>query len=100
AVSDLLPDEIINRRKSGMMVPVNGWMRRELKSYVSSVLFGGRRLFGNKTSARVWRYIEPGVVKAWLNSGRNESQGSRLWMILSLELWLRAHQGDAWSNEA
>lgn len=93
AVSDLLPDEIINRRKSGMMVPVNGWMRRELKSYVSSVLFG-RRLLGNKTSAMVWRYIEPVAVKTWLNSGRNESQGSRLWMVLSLELWLRAHKGD------
>ena len=91
AVADLLPDEVVNRPKSGMMVPVNGWVRRELKPYVSSTLFGRDGRFGKKRSARAWRYVEPSVVKTWLDASRNEGQGARLWMILSLELWLQAH---------
>jgi asparagine synthase (glutamine-hydrolysing) len=108
AVADLLPEPILSRPKSGMMVPVNGWARHELKGYVESVLRGedGRRAarpwnparrllrsgFGN--DALIWRYFNQEPVQEWLHSKVNDRQGSRLWMLISLELWLRAHSRD------
>ena len=40
AVADLLPEAILTRPKSGMMVPVNAWTRRELRPFVDAVLRG------------------------------------------------------------
>ena len=43
AMTDLLPAAIINRPKSGMMVPVRFWMQGEMRRYA-------RRLLSKKTS--------------------------------------------------
>jgi asparagine synthase (glutamine-hydrolysing) len=105
AVADLLPEPVLTRPKSGMMVPVNGWARGELRDYVEAVLHGeeGRQgpalrrplrrwlkpAFGNR--ALIWRYINPEPVREWLYARVNERQGAKLWMLISLELWLRTH---------
>ena len=38
AVSGLVPDEIIHRKKHGFHVPIDKWFRKELKSYCREIL--------------------------------------------------------------
>jgi asparagine synthase (glutamine-hydrolysing) len=109
AVADLLPEAILTRPKSGMMVPVNAWTRRELRPFVDAVLRGrseagntdflrppifrahGEAPFGNR--AQIWQFLNQEPVWNWLYSSSNARQGLKIWMVLSLELWLRSHQG-------
>lgn len=40
AVRDLLPPTILNRPKSGMLVPVQAWLRGPLRELADDLLFG------------------------------------------------------------
>lgn len=88
AVRDLLPSTIIDRPKSGMRVPVQAWLKGALKDLSNDLLFGkkarGRGLFEEKT-IRTWLKGE-GLVYA--------RQGGKLWLLLTLELWLQAFLDD------
>ena len=42
AVADLLPEEVIRRPKSGMMVPVQKWFKDELREFARGVLLPGK----------------------------------------------------------
>jgi asparagine synthase (glutamine-hydrolysing) len=84
AVADLLPAQIIERPKSGMRVPVQHWLRGPLRDLAGDTLLGPR--------ARARGLFQPTTIKAWL---RGEGmawprQGIALWMLVTLELWLRA----------
>ena len=83
AVRDLLPRTIVDRPKSGMRVPVQQW------------LTGPLRTLTPRGAARP--ALAPAVrrahVRSWL---RGEGallprQGGKLWLVLTLELWLRAY---------
>lgn len=83
AVRDLLPRTIVDRPKSGMRVPVQQWLTGPLKTLTQDVLLDRRThpLFDVRT------------VRSWL---RGEGallprQGGKLWLVLTLELWLRAY---------
>ncbi|MEV4141151.1 asparagine synthase-related protein [Dactylosporangium sp. NPDC049742] len=83
AVRDLLPATIIDRPKSGMRVPVQQWLSGPLKELADDVLLGSR------TSG----LFDPVTIRAWL---RGEGallprQGGKVWLVLTLELWLRAY---------
>ncbi len=85
AVADLLPAEIVRRRKQGLLVPVKKWMSDDLRSYVVDIL-------GN---AEVFRegMINRSYVKKILEqhlSGRYD-HGTRLWTFMNLELWYRKY---------
>jgi len=86
AVADLLPEAILTRPKSGMLVPVQFWFRKELKSFARAYLLDRR--------ARLRPYINQAVVREWLNYQGNlfPRHGVKLWLLLSLELWLRAQE--------
>ena len=86
AVADLLPEVIINRPKSGMRVPVQGWFRRELWLYARWMLL--------RPGARIWAYVNRRVVWEWL---RYEGAvwpryGVKLWLLQALEVWLQAQE--------
>ena len=83
AVADLLPETILNRPKSGMLVPVQGWFRKDLRRMAKSLLLDRR--------ARIKPYIRQSVVKEWLDykGGLWPRHGVKLWLILTLEIWLR-----------
>jgi len=85
AVADLLPASILTRPKSGMMVPVRHWFRHDLRGYAT------RRLLG--LDARTRDYVEPGVIREWLRyeGGLWPRYGIKLWLLLTLEEWLRAN---------
>lgn len=84
AVEDLLPPAIINRPKSGMRVPVQGWFRRELWLYARWMLL--------RPGARIWAYCNREVVWEWLKYEGLvwPRYGARLWLLLTLEVWLQA----------
>jgi asparagine synthase (glutamine-hydrolysing) len=85
AVADLLPTSIINRPKSGMMVPVQLGFRKYWQREARSLLLSRRALISP--------YINQDLIKEWLNFqgdvwGR---YGVKLWLLVSLELWLQAN---------
>lgn len=88
AVRDLLPATIIDRPKSGMRVPVQNWLRGALRDLSKDLLFGKkvreRGLFQEKT-IRTWLKGE-GLIYA--------RQGGKLWLLLTLELWLQSFLDD------
>lgn len=85
AVHDLLPSTILNRPKSGMMVPVQHWLRGPLRDMANDLLFGYR------TRAR--GLFREAVVRDWLQ-GKGliwKRHGQFIWLLVTLELWLRAY---------
>jgi asparagine synthase (glutamine-hydrolysing) len=84
AVRDLLPSTIVDRPKSGMRVPVQQWLRGPLRDLSADVLLG--------PTTRARGLIRPDTVTAWLRGEGSvfPRQGGKLWLVLTLELWLRA----------
>jgi asparagine synthase (glutamine-hydrolysing) len=83
AVRDLLPPTIVDRPKSGMRVPVQHWLRGPLRDLAGDLLLSRR--------ARARDLLRPEPIRAWM---RGEGavwprQGGKLWLVLTLELWLR-----------
>ena len=83
AVADLLPDAIVNRPKSGMMVPVEEWCCGPLRKDARERLLDG--LAGYDWIRR--DYMER-LVRYRL-SGVRPRHGVKLWLLLALESWLR-----------
>ncbi|MFJ6138188.1 asparagine synthetase B family protein [Kitasatospora sp. NPDC092286] len=85
AVRDLLPDTVTDRPKSGMRVPVQQWLRGPLRDLSGELLLGRQ--------ARERGLVRPDTVRTWM---RREGtllprQGGKLWLVLTLELWLRSY---------
>ncbi len=84
AVWDLLPEPILTRPKSGMLVPVQGWFRDELRPLAIEHLLGRR--------ARERDIVDQALVREWLayRESLYPRHGVKLWLLLSLELYFRA----------
>jgi asparagine synthase (glutamine-hydrolysing) len=83
AVDDLLPPEVIERPKSGMRVPVEGWMTGRYERLARERLLDGLGRHGIVRRS----YLEA-LAKgdpAFYGRGR----GAKTWLLLSLEAWLR-----------
>ncbi|MGW3286675.1 asparagine synthetase B family protein [Streptomyces sp. NPDC001002] len=85
AVRDLLPPTVVDRPKSGMRVPVQQWLSGPLRE------LGGDLLLGR--AARQRGLFRPETVRTWLRGEGTllPRQGGKLWLVLTLELWLRAY---------
>jgi asparagine synthase (glutamine-hydrolysing) len=93
SMSDLLPEDVLNRRdKLGNSVPLKNWLREspELQGFVRDNLSGDaiqrRGVFSPSYVERLWaRHL----------SGR-ENNSHRIWSLLVLELWCQHNlDGDA-----
>ena len=82
AVTDLLPPEILQRRKQGFGLPLDRWFRTDLRDYIEGML---------SPSARVRSYLEGGALDQMLAEHMSGSarHGHRLWTLLTLEVFLR-----------
>ncbi len=88
AVRPWLPSAVVDRPKSGMMVPVEAWFDGPLRAFARERLLEGlapRRLF-----RRSW--LEALVDRRL--GGLRPRRGVKLWLLLTLEAWLRAHLPD------
>lgn len=88
AVKDVLPAKIIERPKSGMMVPVQLGFRKYWQRQSRSLLLDSR--------AKIRRYLDQTLIREWLEyRGDTWSRyGVKLWLLVSLELWLQSHARD------
>jgi asparagine synthase (glutamine-hydrolysing) len=86
AVRDIVPATIIERPKSGMLVPVHYWFNKELRSFTKELLL--------HPNAKIRNLIERNTLQNLIDfkgGGIKPYYGDRLWLLLSLELWMQAH---------
>ncbi len=80
---DLLPIEILKRRKHGFDVPVGEWFRKELREEIEDVCSESntnrRGLFDPRQVHRVMKHHLEG----------KRDYNNQLWILFSLELWQR-----------
>jgi asparagine synthase (glutamine-hydrolysing) len=83
AVRDLLPNEILSRRKRGFGVPLDRWFRTDLKAYVDTCL--------GSPDARLRSFVHGDVLDEMLvdHHGGRVNYGHALWALLTLEVFLR-----------
>jgi len=80
-MADRLPRDLLKRRKMGFGVPIERWLRNELRDMSYDVLLSDR--------ARARGLFQPEAVKRLLddhNAGRRANH-YRIWALLFLELW-------------
>lgn len=85
AVEDILPATILRRPKSGMLVPVQGWFKQDMRGLAREVLLGRR--------ARRREILNQALIKQWLEYEESAfpRHGIKLWLVLTLELWFRSY---------
>ncbi|HWE26743.1 MAG TPA: asparagine synthase (glutamine-hydrolyzing), partial [Polyangia bacterium] len=82
AFADLLPPEILKRGKMGFGIPLGTWFRQDLRTYLQDQLCDGAALYD---------YVDRRFVHALVDEhlGGRADHGHRLWLLLTLEVWLR-----------
>jgi asparagine synthase (glutamine-hydrolysing) len=84
-VRDLLPREILHRRKRGFGVPLDRWFRTSLRSFARSRL--------DAPDSRVREHLQASAVSDLLDEhDRGTDLGHTIWTLLTLEVFLR-HAG-------
>lgn len=86
SLADLLPAEIVGRRKRGFTLPFEMWLRGPLGGYAGERLgperLGARGVFRADALTRLWsRFRSGGRGVTW----------SRVWTLVALEEWLEAN---------
>lgn len=83
AVADLLPPELLRRRKHGFGVPLDRWFRGELRGYLRGRLLA--------PGARVRQHLVPAAIEriASEHDSGARNHGHALWTLLTLEAFLR-----------
>jgi asparagine synthase (glutamine-hydrolysing) len=82
AFANLVPPEILTRKKMGFGVPLGRWFAGELRSYVSSVLLPKNAKYRAYLSGA---YVED-VVRRHMTG---ENRGHELWNLVCFERWLQ-----------
>ena len=82
AMTGVLPEQILTRKKMGFPVPVGNWFRGEFRpvveEYVLSDRVRARGLFNHE-------FVRTLVARH--DAGENHTE--RIWMLLNVEIWLR-----------
>ncbi|TND06496.1 MAG: asparagine synthase [Bacteroidetes bacterium] len=83
AMSDFLPDAIVNRKKQGFSAPDESWYRGENAQYVKELLLD------KKNASR--DYINPDFVAHIIDEHMNKRINHRLliWSLMNFEWWCR-----------
>ncbi|MDQ3322268.1 MAG: asparagine synthase (glutamine-hydrolyzing) [Acidobacteriota bacterium] len=81
--TQLVPKEVIYRRKMGFGVPIGSWLRGEMKSFVRDVLL-------SETSLRRG-IVKPEMLRKYVNEHTNSERDHsyQIWTLLMLELWFQ-----------
>ena len=83
ALRDLVPREILTRRKMGFPVPVGRWFRGPFWPVVEELVLGPRAIERG--------LFEPSVLRRLAEEHRagTAEHGARLWHLANLEIWQR-----------
>lgn len=85
AFKDLLPREILGRKKQGFGIPVDRWFRQEWQGYFREVVLSQKALSRG--------YFQTDAIEQLFEEhirGKKDN-GYRLWALLVLELWHRVY---------
>jgi hypothetical protein len=83
AFADLMPPAIQGRAKMGFGLPLGTWFRKDLRRYIEDHLCA--------PEARINEFLRPEAVnRLWQEhlAGRQDHE-HRIWLLLTMELWLR-----------
>ncbi|MEA2498702.1 MAG: hypothetical protein QOH26_1107, partial [Actinomycetota bacterium] len=82
ALRDLLPRQILHRRKKGFGVPLDRWFREDLKSFMEAKL--------GSPNASIRSHLVPAELDRLLaeHDRRTANHGQLLWALLTLEVFL------------
>ncbi|QCI63470.1 asparagine synthase (glutamine-hydrolyzing) [Phreatobacter stygius] len=82
AMEPYLPREVLYRPKMGFGVPIDAWLRTEMRDFAYDMLTGGRASArGLFDMAQVRRLLD--------RHNAGENWATRIWALLMLELWYR-----------
>ncbi len=83
AVGDLIPKEILNRKKMGFPVPVSAWLRNRFWSVVEEFVLSPRTLARG--------HFNSVFLKSMAQEHRQGKfdHGDRLWLLINFEMWQR-----------
>jgi asparagine synthase (glutamine-hydrolysing) len=82
ALKDVVPAPILTRRKMGFPVPIGRWLRGPFASLVEEFVTSERALGRG--------LLDPDAVRRLAGSHRAGAEhGTRLWLLLNLEIWHR-----------
>ncbi len=83
AYRDVLPESILKRPKMGFGVPLGTWLRGDLKPFMLDHLAEG---------AQIYEWLQPAAVRRLLDEhfGQVADHGHRLWLLLTLQVWLKS----------
>ncbi|HWP45677.1 MAG TPA: XrtA/PEP-CTERM system amidotransferase [Candidatus Limnocylindrales bacterium] len=84
SLENLLPKEILYRRKMGFAVPLARWFRNELKDMAHNVIFrpGGNDLLNDRTIRQIWKEHQSGL----------RDRSTELWTLLMFKMWQQEFQ--------
>jgi asparagine synthase (glutamine-hydrolysing) len=84
AFADVLPREVLTRRKQGFMIPLGRWLRGELREAMEDLLA--------PAAVRARGFFVPAAVEALKRQHleRRRSHADRLFSLMMLELWMRS----------
>jgi len=85
ALADVLPDEILHRKKRGFGAPMGAWLKRELKPLLRAVL--SRRAVEARGLFE-WARVEETIA---LHEANRADHTDHLLALLNLELWCRMY---------
>jgi len=80
----ILPDEVINRKKQGFVLPYDHWIRNELRSFCQQKIndLSNRPLFNAKAVQEFWQiYLH----------GKSNIRWADIWILIVLENWLQTN---------
>jgi asparagine synthase (glutamine-hydrolysing) len=83
AVRDLLPREIVDRPKSGMLAPVEAWFQGPLLPAARERLLDGLTTYGLVQRRYLERLLDGRL------GGLRPRHGAKIWLLVTLEAWLR-----------
>lgn len=86
AVADILPEAIIKRPKSGMMMQMSQWFRTIWQKQARDLLLNKR--------AAIAPYLNQDLIREWLDYRGDQwsRYGTKLWLLVSLEIWLQVNR--------
>lgn len=83
AIGPLIPKEILNRGKLGLMPPLTSWLKNELSGFCKETLLD------NRTRRRAW-FNHKAVEELLVHYEQGESRlAYKLWDLIVLEIWAR-----------
>ena len=84
STKDILPDFILHKKKQGFQLPMDVWMKNELKPLIEDV-------FSSESIKKRGLFKEKEMSRLRHKFYQNEITYTEVWKYVVLELWLREH---------